>query len=75
MSTNMMEHFANKHLSAIAYTCAYFQNEFSVHTSEEQLKAHIQSWHPHHGLAHDEVYIRLNEEDNSIIIYNKEDEN
>ena len=67
MYKDMMDHYANKHTNATAYKCAYCENEAAVHTSKEQLQAHLTSWHPRLKPAHDMVNIQLNKEDNNII--------
>ena len=76
MSTDMMDHFATKHPNSQAFKCRYCENEAAVHISREQLKAHIQSWHPHQKLAHNMVRINLKKEDNSLIMtYQEEKKN
>ena len=75
LNTNMMDHFVNVHPIAIAYKCAYCENEAAVHTSKEQLRALLTSWHPRLKPVHDKVNIQLNKEDNIIINYTEDDDN
>ena len=73
MSTDMMDHFPAKHPNLQAFKCAHCENEAAVHTSREQLKAHLQSWHPHQKASHDLVRSNLNKVDNSLIITYEEE--